>query len=203
MDGNPAMESGEILMESRASSGEFTMLLGAAQSGDEAAREALLPLIYEELRRLAGAYMRGERDGHTLQPTALVHEAWMRLTGVDVEAAGDRSGFLRVAARAMRQVLVDHARAVRSGKRGGTAQRVRIDDALVSFTDRAVDLIGLDEAMERLAQQDERKTKVVELRFFGGLTVEETAEVLEIPVRTVERDWTMARAWLKKELEGG
>lgn len=199
---NPAMKSGEILMESKASSGEFTMLLGAAQAGDEAARSALLPLIYEELRRLAGAYMRGEREGHTLQPTALVHEAWMRLTGLDVGAAGDRSGFLRVAARAMRQVLVDHARAVRTGKRGGSARRVSIDDALASFNERAGDLVALDEALERLAQIDERKSRVVELRFFGGLTVEEAAAALELPVRTVERDWTLARAWLKKELDG-
>jgi len=195
------MESGKILMESQGSSGEFTMLLGAAQSGDATARAALLPLVYDELRRLAGAYMRGERDGHTLQPTALVHEAWMRLTGVDVGSAGDRSGFLRVAARAMRQVLVDHARTVRAGKRGGGARRLNIDEALLNFDERAGDLIELDEALERLAGIDERKGRVVELRFFGGLTVEETAEALAIPVRTVERDWTMARAWLKKELD--
>lgn len=196
------MKSGEILMESKATSGEFTMLLGAAQAGDESARAALLPLVYEELRRLAGAYMRGERDGHTLQPTALVHEAWMRLTGLDVGAAGDRGGFLRVAARAMRQVLVDHARAVRTGKRGGGARRVAIDDAVASFDERAGDLLELDEALDRLAQLDDRKSRVVELRFFGGLTVDEAAAALGLPVRTVERDWTLARAWLQKELDG-
>jgi RNA polymerase sigma factor (TIGR02999 family) len=141
-----------------------------------------------------------ERRGHTLQPTAIVHEAFLRLSRQQTVGWHNRAEFFRVAAQAMRRVLVDHARGVGATKRGGGSKRFALDDAVATFEQRAGDLVALDECLDRLADVDPRKARVIELRFFAGLTVEETAEVLNVPVRTIERDWTMAKAWLRAEL---
>lgn len=170
------------------------------------AAEALFPIIYGELRDLAGRVLRGERPGHTLQPTALVHEAWLRLIGQQDATFNDRGHFLSVAAMAMRRILVNHAKARGAAKRGGGAPVVVLDEALAVFEDRAVDLIALDEAIDRLAEIDDRQARVVELRFFTGLSVDETAQVMDISPRTVHREWLMARAWLRGAIadeEGG
>lgn len=159
-----------------------------------------LPAVYDELRRLAAVYLRRERRGHTLQPTAIVHEAFLRLSRQQTVGWHDRAEFFRVAAQAMRRVLVDHARGAGATKRGGAAKRFALDDAVASFEQRAGDLVALDECLNKLAGVDPRKARVIELRFFAGLTVEETAEALCVPVRTIERDWTMAKAWLRAEL---
>ena len=180
--------------------GEATRLLVAVADGDAGAVGELLPLVYDELRRLAAACLQGERPGHTLQPTALVHEAYLKL--VDQRTAGwqDRMQFLGVAAKAMRRILVDYARSHRAAKRGGSWERAPLDDAVVHAGGRAENLVALDDALVRLARFDEQKARVVELRFFGGLTVAEVAEVLGVSHRTVERDWTLAKAWLRGEV---
>jgi RNA polymerase sigma factor (TIGR02999 family) len=185
-----------------ASPGAVTELLRAWNDGDDRALERLMPLVEAELRRLARVYMARERRGHTLQVTALVNEAFLRLTGARQLRWQDRAHFLGIAARLMRRVLVDHARARGFQKRGGGRQQVTLDEALVVSSEPAVQLLDLDRALEALAAADPRKGRVIELRFFGGLSVEETAEVLHISTDTVKRDWRLAKLWLLREMEG-
>jgi RNA polymerase sigma factor (TIGR02999 family) len=180
---------------------EVTMLLKAWNDGDPLAPEKLAPLIYAELRRLARRSMRRENPQHTLETGALINEAYMRLADWKNAKWENRAHFYGVAAQIMRRVLVDHARAHAYQKRGGGARPVSLDEAIVALPDRAPDLIALDEALERLAKLDPRKGKVVELRFFGGLSVEETAGVLNVSPFTVIRDWNFVKAWLSKELK--
>jgi RNA polymerase sigma factor (TIGR02999 family) len=162
-----------------------------------------MPLVYRELRRLAHGQLRGERPDHTLQTTALVHEAYFRL--VDQREANwkNRAQFFALAARMMRRILVDYARARQYAKRGGGAQPAELDEAMGVSSDRAAEVVALDEALLRLAELDSRKSELVELRFFGGMSIEETAEILGVSPGTVMRDWTLAKAWLKRELTQG
>ncbi len=180
--------------------GHVTQLLTAACRGSDSAVDKLLPLVYGELRRLSNRYFNQERRDHTLQPTALVHEAYLKLVvGESVQWEG-RAHFFRVAARAMRRILVDHAIAHTAGKRGGGAARLTLDESLEVFQERAIDLEALNNALEKLREMDERLCQVVELLFFAGLTQEEAAEILGVTDRTIRRDWTMARTWLRAEL---
>lgn len=165
--------------------------------------EELLPLVYAELRAVAGAFIRGERQGHTLQPTALVHEAFLRLADKDRMRWQDEHHFIAVAASVMRRVLVDHARRRKTEKRGGDRLRVTYFDTPLVEGSTDVDLLELDDALNKLATLDERQTQVVELRFFGGLRVEDAARILDVSSRTIEADWSMARAWLRRELMRG
>jgi RNA polymerase sigma factor (TIGR02999 family) len=178
---------------------DITQLLDRWGAGDTAAFDELLPLVYGELRRLADAYLRRERADHTLQPTALVHEAYLRLTGIRAANFNNRTHFYGAAATAMRRVLVDHARGRRALKRGEPP--LRLDAAMDVGIDMRLDLVSLDEALEQLARVAPRPAKVVELRFFGGLSVEETASVLSVAPATVKRQWAFARAWLHRALE--
>ena len=180
--------------------GDVTRLLQDWQSGDESALEQLVPLVYDELRRLAERSMRAERPDHTLQATALVHEAYVRLAGVDAPLE-DRIHFLSLAAKMMRRILVDHARSGRRAKRGGGAVKVELDKVALVSPEPSSELIDLDEALTRLAALDERKARAVELHFFGGLTYPETAEVLGVSPATVDRDLRMAKAWLYREVK--
>lgn len=180
--------------------GEVTQLLIQIHAGDKRAEDRLIPLVYGELRGLAAYYLGGERRDHTLQPTALVHEAYMRLTRMENVDWQSRSHFFATAATVMRHILVDHARAQRAEKREGFHEAISLDDALVVSPGRSADLIALDEALERLAKLDERQSRIVVLRFFGGLSEEETAQVLGISARTVKRDWRVAKAWLYNEV---
>ncbi len=182
---------------------EITLLLSEWSGGDSVAAERLMPLVYEELRRLARQYLARERDDHTLQPTALVHEAYLRLAGQERMEWKNRAQFYGVAAQLMRRVLVDHARANLAGKRGGGAQHVDLDHAQIPPEERAENLIAVDSALGELALHDARKSRVVELRFFAGLTVEETAETMGLNAATVRRDWTFAKAWLRRQIDGG
>lgn len=179
---------------------ETTQLLIRLQAGDASATEKLLPLVYEQLRALAAEFLRSERRNHTLQPTALVHEAYLRLIDQTQVQWNDRAHFFAVAARAMRRILVDHGVARRAQKRGGGNPVLRLESDTAPATMREVDPVVLDDALKTLAELDERKAQVVELRFFGGLSVEETSEALSISVSTVEADWRMAKAWLSREL---
>jgi RNA polymerase sigma factor (TIGR02999 family) len=187
-------------------SAEITGLLKAWSLGDAAALDRLTPLVYDELRDLAHRYMRHERAGHTLQTTALVNEAYLRLVEVKGIDWQDRVHFLAVSARIMRRILVNAARARASAKRGGEMERVNhstavdFDQLPAAYSDRAAELLALDDALSKLAQMDPRRGQVIELRFFGGLTVEETAGVLNISPQSVMRDWKLARAWLSREL---
>jgi RNA polymerase sigma factor (TIGR02999 family) len=179
---------------------EVTRILHDWSGGDRAAPERLMPFVYDELRRLARAFLSRERGGHTLQPTALVHEAYVRLvdqTRVDWQ---NRAHFYGIASRMMRRVLIDHARAHITDKRGGAAIHLSLDDVQVPVEQRAASFVALDEALSKLAQLDERKSSVVEMRFFGGMTDEEIAEALGVTTRTVLRDWKKARLWLYREL---
>jgi len=176
-----------------------TALLLAWNKGDKSALEALVPLVYSELHRLARRYMRGERHGLTLQPTALVNEAFLRLVDLRRVRWQDRAHFLAMSSRVMRRVLVDVARTRASAKRAGGVQRVTFDEELAAVK-WSEDLVALNDALNRLAELDARRSQVVELRFFGGLDVEETAEALQVSTRTVKRDWRLARAWLVREL---
>jgi RNA polymerase sigma factor (TIGR02999 family) len=180
-----------------------TELLRAWSGGDEAALGALLPLVEAELRRLARAYMARERMGHTLQTTALVNEAFMRLVGARQVSWQDRAHFLGIAARLMRRVLVDHARTRGVQKRGGGGYTVTLDDDMAVSPAPDFNLLALDRALQALAAVDERKSRVIEMRFFGGMTVEETAEALHVSPDTVKRDWRLAKLWLLRELEVG
>jgi RNA polymerase sigma-70 factor (ECF subfamily) len=179
---------------------DVTQVLEQLRGGDKRAADKLLPLVYDEFRALARHYLAQERHNHTLQPTALVHEAYMKLvdqTRVDWQG---KSHFFAVAAQAMRRILVDHARAHQRDKRGGGRARVVLDEAVALSPQKDEDVLALDEALERLGALDPRQAKVVELRFFGGLSVDEVAEALGVSKRTVEGDWTFARAWLSREL---
>ena len=179
---------------------EITRLLVAWGDGDEAALAELAPLVHEELHRLAHHYMGGERPGHTLQTTALVNEAYVRLIDWKNVRWQSRAHFFAVSAQLMRRILVDFARSRGYRKRGGGAPRVTLDDEVIGSDDKGADLVALDEALESLARLDARQSRVVELRFFGGLSIEETAEVLKVSAGTVRRDWSLARAWLHREL---
>jgi len=186
-------------MKSR-SPGDITELLLAWHSGDENALASLTPLVYDELHRLAGIYMSRERAGHPLQATALVNEAYLRLTNSSRVRWQNRGHFVAVAAQLMRRILVDFARDRRSQKRGHDWQQVTLDEGMILGGEPNVDLIALDEALRRLGALDVRKVQVVELRFFGGLSLDETAEVVGVSVDTISRDWNAAKAWLRREL---
>lgn len=177
-----------------------TALLARARSGDSAALADVFPLIYEELRRLAEQQLRREPDGHTLSPTALVHEAYMRLIDYTRVEWANRAHFMAVASTAMRRILVDHARGHRSLKRGGGLRPVSLDDIELGNEDRADLLVAVDEALDRLKAVEPRQAQVVECRFFGGMTEEETAEALGIGLRTAKRDWARAKSWLHREM---
>ena len=180
--------------------GEVSELLRAWSDGDRAALDSLTPIVYGELHRLAGRYMKGERPGHSLQTTALVNEAYMRLVDYKNMQWQNRVHFFAVSAQLMRRILVDHARR-RNLKRGGGVQHVSLDQTAMVGSERAADLVALDDAMNLLAKLDPRKVRVVEMRFFGGLSVEETAEILKVSAVTVMRDWNTAKAWLYRELK--
>ena len=182
--------------------GDVSQLLRAWSDGDQGALERLTPIVYKELHRLARHYMKGERPGHVLQTTALVNEAYMRLVDYKRMQWQNRAHFFAVSAQLMRRILVEHARR-QNLKRGGGVQHVSLDEAAVVGGDRPADLVALDAAMDALARLDPRKVQVVEMRFFGGLSVEETAEVLKVSPVTVMRDWSTAKAWLYRELAGG
>jgi RNA polymerase sigma-70 factor, ECF subfamily len=177
-------------------------LLRAWSDGDRGALDRLTPIVYNELRRLARRYMTGERLGHSLQATALVNEAYLRLMDYKGMQWQNRAHFFAVSAQLMRRILVDHARR-HNLKRGGDVQHISLEETALVGGDRAADLVGLDDAMNALARLDPRKVEVVEMRFFGGLSVEETAEVLKVSPVTVLRDWRTAKAWLYRELTGG
>jgi RNA polymerase sigma-70 factor, ECF subfamily len=178
-----------------------TLLLAQLREGNREAASQLIPLIYNEMRRMAGAYMQRERPGHTLQPTALVHEAYMRLAGGQQGPWQNRAHFFAIAAHVMRQVLVDHARRRHSRKRGGAnVQKIDIDAEALIGAENIEDVIALDEALDRLAKLDPRQSRLVELRFFAGLDVEQLAEVLGVSPTTIKREWRSARAWLHGEL---
>jgi len=177
-------------------------MLQAAAEGDSSAADALLPLVYDELRRTAGYLMGAERSDHTLQPTALVHEAYLKLVDQSRVEWRSRAQFFSVAAQAIRRILVDHARAKGSLKRGGGRAKVTLDEQLVASFDRSVDMLALDEALRTLAISHPRHARIVEARFFGGLTIEETAHVLGVSTSTVEREWRYARAVLFRMLSG-
>lgn len=186
----------------RMATDDITTLLGRWRGGDRSALSQLFPRVYSELRRLAQSAMQRERGEHTLQATALVHEAYLRLAGGEAPRLEDRGHFFALSARLMRRILVDYARGSRAERRGGGAQRVPLEDAEVSTAPRPVDLLALDEALTALAVVDRRKARVVELRFFGGLPVDETAVLLGVSVPTVVADTRFARAWLFARLEG-
>jgi len=179
---------------------EVTQLLVEWRGGDQRALERLFPLVQPELHRLAHHYMRGERAGHTLQTTAILNEAYLRLVDDTTPPWQNRTHFVAAAARLMRRIMVDHARERQSLKRGGGALKITLDEAALVTESRSDELLALDEALETLAAQDPRKSQIVELRYFGGLTVEETAEFLDTSPRTVQREWTMAKAWLYRAL---
>ncbi len=182
--------------------GDVTRLLGECREGGKDALDRVLPLVYEELRTLAERSLRRESPGHTLQATALVNEAWLRLVDQREQNWENRSHFLAIAATAMRRILVNHARDRRALKRGGDRQRETLFEAAALFEERADDLLALDEALDKLARVDDTKRQIVELRFFAGLSAEETARVLDVSTRTVERGWRLAKAWLRREVAG-
>jgi RNA polymerase sigma factor (TIGR02999 family) len=181
---------------------DVTRLLVAWRGGEASALDRLLPLVYAQLHEVAHRYMRDERPNHPLQTTALVHEAYLRLIDVERVDWQSRNHFLAIAARMMRRVLVEAARRRNADKRGGDASHVALDEAFVPAPERSADLLALDDALEHLAALAPRKARVVELRYFGGLTVEETATVLEVSAETVMRDWRMAKLWLQRDLAG-
>jgi RNA polymerase sigma-70 factor, ECF subfamily len=182
------------------SDNSITALLGRLSAGNREIEAELIPEVYGELRRLAARYMRGERKNHTLQPTALVNEAYASLVQQPQVPWQSRAHFFATASRLMRHILVDHARARRAGKRGGVQRQVTLSENILRSQDRTIDVLVLHEALEHLRQLDPRQERIVELHFFGGLNFEEIVEVLEVSDRTVKRDWSMARAWLKGEL---
>jgi RNA polymerase sigma-70 factor (ECF subfamily) len=182
---------------------EITGLLLDWGNGDKAALDRVIPLVYQELRRLAHRQMRRERAGDTLQTTALINEAYLRLVDYSRVRPRDRAHFFAIAAQAMRRILIERARSRRSSKRGSGGQKVSLDEAADVSNERAADLVALDEALTNLAAFDPRKAQIVELKYFGGLTIEETAEVLEVSTPTVERDWQMAKIWLHREVSKG
>jgi RNA polymerase sigma factor (TIGR02999 family) len=175
-------------------------LLSRARAGDHDALAQILPIVYEELRHIADRYMRRERPGQTLQATALVHEAYLRLLKEKAPDWQNRAHFLAIAATSMRQILVERARARTAAKRGGKAGRITLDEAALAFPGHAVDIEAIDEALTRLARVDPTQARIVELRFFAGLTVEEAAEAVGVSPATLKREWSVARAWLRREL---
>jgi RNA polymerase sigma-70 factor (ECF subfamily) len=178
---------------------EVTRLLQNLNKGQGEAVEELIPLVYAELRRLASHYLKSEREGHTLQPTALVHEAFLKLVEQETQWQ-NRGHFFAMAANLMRRILVDYARGYKAEKRGGSAEKIALDEAFIFVKEKPSEMIALDEALEELAKIDKRRSQVVELRFFGGLSNDEIAEVLGVHVNTVLRDWSLARAWLKTQI---
>jgi len=176
------------------------VLLKELTKGDDKAASKVIPLVYDELRRLAGGYMRRERSDHTLQPTALVHEAYLKLVEQRSVDWQGRAHFFGIAAQIMRRILIDHARAHLRDKRGGGVKLTSLDEALAFSPEQSQDLIGLDESLKRLGEIDPRQAKIVELRFFAGMTVEQVAAVLGISAKTVKRDWSVAKAWLHADL---
>jgi RNA polymerase sigma-70 factor, ECF subfamily len=189
-------------MPGKLSTDDISTLLRAWSEGDQSALERLTPAVYDELRRLAHHYMKGERAGHSLQTTALVNEAYMRLVDFTRMQWQDRAHFFAVSARVMRRILVDRARR-QNVKRGADVRHVSLEDVAVVGGDRTGDLVALDDALNALARLDARKVHIIEMRFFGGLSVEETAEVLKVSPATVRRDWSIAKMWLYRELGGG
>lgn len=180
---------------------DLTGLLVEWRDGDKAALDRLMPLVYDELRRIAHRYIQRERDGHTLQTSALVNEAYLRLAGQQNVSWQNRAHFFAVTAQTMRHILIDHARRRRYAKHGGELRQVPIEDASGMSMQRASELIALEEALDELGKLDERKTRVVELRYFGGLSLEETADVLNVSLMTVRRDWRAAKAWLYRRIK--
>lgn len=181
-------------------SNDVTELLRQWQAGNSDALERLLPLVYEELRRVARARLRQEQPGHTLQATALVHEAYLRLVGSHDHTPQNRTHLFAMAARLMREILVDHARRKAAGKRGGTATMIALDESVPAPEIATIDILALDEALSELHDLDPRLCRVVELRFFAGLNINETAQALQVSTATVERDWTISKAWLHQRL---
>jgi len=181
---------------------EFTQLLVNWRNGDKSALDQMTPVVYEELRRLARFFLAAERSDHTLQPTALVHEAYVRLVDQHAVDWKNRAHFLGVAASMMRRILINHARARQAAKREGFTQAISLEDALGVFTNPRIDILALNRALQELTEMDPQQGRVVELRYFGGLTIEETAEVMEISPATVKREWSTARLWLLQQIEG-
>jgi len=186
--------------ESPESTGQVTYLLTRWRSGDRQALDSLMPLVYVELRRLARHYLQHERPDHTLQSTALVHEAYVRLLGQSPPEWKSRAHFFGVAARLMRQILVDHARNRNAAKRGGNSLRLTVHEGLVGHSGKELDVVALDDALKKLAELSPQQSQIVELRFFSGLTIKDTSEVLGVSPATVKRNWTTARAWLFREM---
>ena len=184
----------------QSSTHEVTELLIEWSNGDKAALDKLMPLIHEELRRLARHYMSHERPGHTLQTTALVNEAYLRLVNRKGVHWQNRAHFFAIAATLMRSILVDHARSHASAKRGGGGHKIELNETMIVSQERAADVVALDDALKRLADFDPQQSRIVELRFFGGLTIDETAEVLDLSPATIKREWATAKAWLYREL---
>ena len=182
---------------------DVTQLLKQWRQGDRDALERLMPLVYEELRRIAGHYLKGERQGHTLESTALVHEAFLRLIGQRNVQWQNRAHFFGIASQMMRRILVDHARKRQAAKRDGALVRLSVAERLVPAAEREPELLALDQAIDALAALDPDQSRLVELRYFGGLTIEETAEVMGISPATVKREWATARLWLKREIRKG
>ncbi|MBX7174090.1 MAG: sigma-70 family RNA polymerase sigma factor [Pyrinomonadaceae bacterium] len=177
-----------------------TVLLEKINNGDDSAPEKLLPVVYDELRKLAAGYLKNERPGHTLQATALVHEAYIRLVDWERVSWQNRAHFFAVAAQVMRNILVDHARRKRSEIHGGNLQKLALDEAISFSQSQEVDLVDLDDALQDLEKLDERQAKIVELRFFAGLTIEETAHAIGVSTMTISREWNFAKAWLYRRL---
>jgi RNA polymerase sigma-70 factor, ECF subfamily len=183
-------------------SDRITLLLRQSRDGNREAMDELLPLVYDELHRIAGAYLRSQRPGHTLQATALLNEAYIKLAGAEPQEWNSRTHFFATAAAIMRNILVDHARARQAEKRGGGLTPVTLEEAMDHVAGKPPDLLALDDALHALANEDERKARVLELRYFGGLSVEETADVLGLSVATVGREARFATAWLRREMMG-
>lgn len=181
----------------------IAQLVEQASLGDERAASRLMPIVYHELRRLARGYMARERPGQTIQATALVHEAYLRLLKDKKQDWHGRTHFLAIAARSMRQILIERARAKGAAKRGGQLDRITLDEGAVRDLGRSSDLVAIDDALTRLAELDEQQARIVELRFYGGLNIDETAEALGVSPATVKRSWTVAKAWLRREVRGG
>jgi RNA polymerase sigma factor (TIGR02999 family) len=179
---------------------DVTQSLRELSDGNESAPERLMPLVYDELRRLAQGYLEGERNNHTLQATALVHEAYIRLVDWENVTWQNRAHFFALAAQVMRHILVDHAREKRAAKRGGGQTKIALEEAVSFPQQREIDLVELDDALETLAQLDQTQSRIVELRFFGGLTIDETAEAMRCSPATVKREWALAKAWLHKTI---
>jgi RNA polymerase sigma factor (TIGR02999 family) len=190
---------GGVRLLNRLSSQGITEILATLRTGDQEALKSLIPLVYDELRRLANYHLNRERPDHTLQSTALVNEAYLRLAGQDLKIQ-NRAHFFAIASQLMRQILVDYARRHRASKRGSGACMLTLDEQIVSPQTRSVDVLALDEALNGLAKLDQQQSRIVELRFFGGLSIDETSVVLGISPATVKRDWTTARVWLHREI---